>query len=131
MRYIRKRKRNGKIYLEEVESKRIDGKVVQKHIRYIGRQADGKTVLSASISDVQVEQVKAYGPLIVLHHLAQEIGLDQCLGDFSDELLSMVYAHCLDYQRLACCAPRKFYNVYSRLPDGCGCSGGYLHDVRY
>ncbi len=98
MSYIRKRKRKGKIYLEEVESKRIDGKVVQKHIRYIGREADGKTVLSASISDVQVEQVKAYGPLIVLHHLAQEIGLDQCLGDFSDELLSMVYAHCLDYQ---------------------------------
>ena len=96
--YIRKRKRNGKIYLEEVESKRIDGKVVQKHIRYIGREADGKTVLSASISDVQVEQVKAYGPLIVLQHLAQEIGLDQCLGDFSDELLSMVYAHCLDDQ---------------------------------
>ena len=98
MSYIRKRKRNGKIYLEEVETKRIDGKVVQKHIRYIGRQADGKTVLSASISDVKIEQVKVHGPLIVLHHLAKEIRLDQCLGTFADEILSMVYAHCLDYQ---------------------------------
>ena len=98
MSYIRKRKRNGKIYLEEVETKRIDGKVVQKHIRYIGRQADGKTVLSASISDVQIEQVKVHGPLIVLHHLAKEIRLDQRLGTFSDEILSMVYAHCLDYK---------------------------------
>lgn len=100
MSYTRKRKRNGKIYLEEVESKRVGGKVVQKHIRYIGRQADGKTVLSASMSDVQIEQVKVHGPLIVLHHLAKEIRLDQCLGAFSDELLSMVYAHCLDYQSI-------------------------------
>lgn len=98
MSYIRKRKRNGKIYLEEVESRRIDGKVVQKHLRYIGRQADGKTILSASISDIQIEQVKVYGPLIVLHHLAKEIQLDQCLGAFSSELLSMIYAHCLDYK---------------------------------
>ena len=100
MSYTRKRKGNGKIYLEEVESKRVGGKVVQKHIRYIGTQADGKTVLSASMSDVQIEQVKVHGPLIVLHHLAKEIRLDQCLGAFSDELLSMVYAHCLDYQSI-------------------------------
>jgi len=98
MSYIRKRKRNGKVYLEEVESKRIDGKVVQKHIRYIGREADGKTILSASISDLEIDQVKMHGPLLVLNHLAKEIGLDECLGTFSDELLSMVYAHCLDYQ---------------------------------
>ncbi len=98
MSFIRKRKRNGKVYLEEVESKRIDGKVVQKHIRYIGREANGKTVLSASLSNVEIEQVKVHGPLIVLHHLAKEIKLDQTLGAFSSELLSMVYAHCLDYR---------------------------------
>ena len=98
MSFIRKRKRNGKVYLEEVESKRIDGKVVQKHIRYIGREANGKTVLSASLSNVEIEQVKVHGPLIVLHHLAKEIKLDQTLGPFSSELLSMVYAHCLDYR---------------------------------
>jgi len=98
MSFIRKRKRNGKVYLEEVESKRIDGKVVQKHIRYIGREANGKTVLSASLSNVEIEQVKVHGPLIVLHHLAKEIKLDQMLGPFSSELLSMVYAHCLDYR---------------------------------
>jgi len=98
MSYIRRRRRKGKVYLEEVESKRIGGKVVQKHIRYIGKEADGKTVLSASISNVQVEQVKVYGPLIVLHHLATEIKLDECLGPFADELLSMVYAHSMDYK---------------------------------
>ncbi len=98
MSYIRKRKRNGKIYLEEVESKRIGGKVVQKHIRYVGKEADGQTVLSASVSDVEIEKVKVYGPLMVLHHIAKEIGLEECLGSFAVEILSMVYAHCLDYQ---------------------------------
>jgi transposase len=98
MSYIRKRKRNGKVYLEEVESKRIGGKVVQKHIRYVGREADGKTILSASISDLEIEQVKVHGPLLVLHHLAKEIRLDECLGPFDHELLSMIYAHCLDYK---------------------------------
>jgi hypothetical protein len=67
-------------------------------MRYVGKEADGKTVLSASISDVKIERVKVHGPLIVLHHLAKEIRLDECLGPFADELLSMVYAHCMDYQ---------------------------------
>ena len=98
MSFVRKIKKKGRTYLAEVESKRVDGKVVQKHIRYIGREADGKTILSASISDLEIEQVKLHGPLLVLHHLAKEIRLDECLGPFADELLSMVYAHCLDYQ---------------------------------
>ena len=37
---------------------------------------------------------------MVLHHLADEIGLAAELGDHGQEILSMVYAHCLDYQSL-------------------------------
>ena len=59
--FIRKLKRNGRIYLAEVENRWVGGKVVQRHIRYVGREADGKTILSASISNVQIEQVKLYG----------------------------------------------------------------------
>jgi hypothetical protein len=44
-------------------------------LRYVGREADGKTLLAASLSEVEVEQVKLYGPLFVLHHLANEIQL--------------------------------------------------------
>jgi transposase len=36
----------------------------------------------------------------VLHHLAKEIGLPEQLGDYANEILSMVYAHCLDYKSL-------------------------------
>ena len=48
MSFIRKIKKNGKIYLAEVENKRINGKTVQKHIRYVGKQVDGETIISIS-----------------------------------------------------------------------------------
>jgi transposase len=98
MSFIRKFKKGGRVYLAEVESKRIDGKVVQRFIRYVGKEADGRTILSTSISDAQVETIKIYGPLMVLHHIAEKIGLREHLGEFSNEILSMVYAHCLDFQ---------------------------------
>jgi transposase len=98
--FIKRSKRNGKIYLNEVENKWIDGKCVQKHIRYIGTEVDGETKLAASISDLEIEDVKVFGPLVVLHHIADEIGLPNLLGDYSPEILSLVYAHCLNYQSI-------------------------------
>ena len=100
MSFIRRIHRAGRVYLAEVENKWINGKCVQRHIRYVGREADGKTLLAASISEVEVEQVKLYGPLLVLNHLANEIQLADQLGAYSQEILSLVYAHCLDYRSL-------------------------------
>ena len=100
MSFIRKIKRKGRVYLAEVENRWVNGKVVQRHIRYVGREADGKTILAASLSEAEVEQVKLYGPLLVLHHLAKKIQLPEQLGPYSQEILSLVYAHCLDYRSL-------------------------------
>lgn len=100
MSFVRRIKRKGRVYLAEVESRRIKGKIVQRHIRYVGREADGKTVLAASLSEAEVEQVKLYGPLLVLHHLAKMIHLPEQLGPYSQEILSLTYAHCLDYRSL-------------------------------
>jgi transposase len=100
MSFIRRIRRSGRVYLAEVENKWINGKCVQRHLRYVGREADGKTLLAASLSEVEVEQVKLYGPLLVLHHLANEIQLADQLGAYSQEILSLVYAHCLDYRSL-------------------------------
>lgn len=36
MSFVREIKRGNKVYYAEVENERIDGKVVQRHIRYIG-----------------------------------------------------------------------------------------------
>ncbi|MCP3684981.1 MAG: IS1634 family transposase, partial [bacterium] len=98
MSYIRKRKKGGRIYLEEVQSVRVGSKVIQKHIRYIGREADKKTILSSSISNVYIEKIKLYGPLLVLNHLSNEIGLSDILGEYGNEVLSLVFAHCMDYK---------------------------------
>lgn len=98
MSYIRKRKKNGKIYLEEVESVRVNGKVKQKHIKYIGREADKKTILSSSISNITIEEIKLHGPLLVLNYFCDKIGLSDILGEYGDELLSLVFAHCIDYK---------------------------------
>jgi transposase len=100
MSYIKKHKRDGKVYLSEVESKRVNGKVITKHIRYIGKEVDGETIISTSISDIELERVKVYGPLILLNHIAQEIGLSDLLGEFGNEILSMVFAHCINYKSI-------------------------------
>jgi transposase len=100
MSFIRQIKRGDKTYLAEVENRRVGTKVVQRFIRYVGKEANGRTVLSTSLSDVEVDQVKLYGPLMVLHHLATEIRLPELLGQYSQEILSLVYAHCLDYRSL-------------------------------
>ena len=96
--FIRKIKKGNKVYLAEVEGKRVNGKVVQKHIRYIGRQVNNEAVISMSSEDLEIEDVKIHGPLFALHEIATEINLPEILGDYSDEILSMVYAHCLDYE---------------------------------
>ena len=98
MSYIRKIKRGNKTYLAEVESTRVNGKVVQKHLRYVGREVNNKTVISISSKDLQVDEVKVYGPLVVLNEISNIIGLPEILGKYSNEILSMVYAHCINYQ---------------------------------
>ena len=100
MSFIKRIKKNGKVYLAEVESKRIDGRVVTKYIKYLGKEADGKTVLSSSVSNASIQKVKLYGPLLLLNHLAQEISLSEILGEYGDEILSLVYAHCMDYRSI-------------------------------
>jgi hypothetical protein len=88
MSFIRRIKRKGRVYLAEVENRWIQGKCVQRHLRYVGREADGQTLLSASLSEVEVDQIKLYGPLLVLNHLAQEIQLADQLGPYSRMALS-------------------------------------------
>jgi transposase len=100
MSFIRRYKKGDQIYLAEVENVRIKGKVVQRFIRYVGREANGKTILSCSISEAEIESVRLSGPLMVLHSIAKSIGLPEILGEYASEILSMVYAHCLDYKSL-------------------------------
>jgi hypothetical protein len=45
MSFIRGKKVFGVIYYSEVENVRVNGKVVQKHIRYIGKDRERKPIL--------------------------------------------------------------------------------------
>ena len=64
MAFIRKIKKGKYTYLAEVEGKRINGKVVQKHIRYIGREKDGKIIKSGSIETTEVTKVTIWAPIL-------------------------------------------------------------------
>ena len=98
MSFIKRQKRGGHIYLHEVENKRVNGKVVQRYIRYIGKEVNGEKAISISSKDLEVDSVKVYGPLLVFHRISQKIKLPEILGKYSNEILSMVYAHCLNYK---------------------------------
>jgi transposase len=94
--FIRKIKRGKHTYLAEVENKWINGKVVQKHIRYVGHELNGKPILSGSLVNAEVTKVTTWAPLLVLDTIAKQIHLSYTLGDYGEYLLSMAYAHCLD-----------------------------------
>jgi len=96
MAFIKKIRRGDKTYLIKVESYREDGKVKHRYLEYVGKEANGKKILSSSISNIEIESVKLYGPLAVLDSLAKEINLPCILGEYCDEILSMVYAHCVE-----------------------------------
>ena len=96
MSFIRRIKNGKHTYLAEVENKWVNGKVVQKHICYVGKELNGERILSGSIANTEVTGVKIWAPLIVLDKLAKQVNLSEFLGDYGNYLLSMVYAHCLD-----------------------------------
>lgn len=94
--FIRERRRGSHIYLEEVKSVRIDGKVKQVHMRYVGAKVDGKTVLSGSISRAEITKVTIHGPLLMLHKICKLLKIDEIIGKDSPYILALVYAHCID-----------------------------------
>ncbi len=95
MSFIRKIKKGDSVYLAEVENRRIGGKVIQKHIRYVGKEVDDRPILTGSVERASVDKVTIYGPLLVLDQVAKQIELKEALGEYGDYLLSLAYAHCI------------------------------------
>lgn len=98
--FVRKVKVGKHIYLAEVRSYRENGRVKQEFIRYIGKEVDGKTVLSGSINRAEITKVSVFGPLLVLNEIADQINLKYELGEYGDVILAMVYGHCLQPKSL-------------------------------
>ena len=84
MSFIRKIKKGPKTYLAEVENVRVNGKTIQKHIRYIGKEVNNQPILTGSVATSKIERVTIYGPLLVLDEIARQIDLGKLLGEYGD-----------------------------------------------
>jgi transposase len=101
MSFIRKIKKGNQVYLAEVENVRVEGKVIQRHIRYVGKEVDNKPMLTGSVASSTVDRVTIFGPLLILDEIAKQIGLAEHLGGYGNYLLSLAYAHCVAPDSLA------------------------------
>jgi hypothetical protein len=101
MSFIRKIKRGNAVYLAEVENTRVDGRVVQRHIRYVGKEVDDRPFLTGPVERAEVDKVTVFGPLLVLESIAKELDLGPLLGEYGEYLLSLAFAHCVAPDSLA------------------------------
>lgn len=96
MSFIRRIKKGPHVYLAEVENHRVQGKVVQKVIRYVGKEIDGHIQRRVVTTDVQVEAVRHCADVLAVHRLAGRLGLGEMLGEHGPYILSFVYSHLLE-----------------------------------
>ena len=96
MSFIRKIKRGNSVYLAEVENTWVQGKVVQKHLRYVGREIDGQIQRRVASTDVEVEAVRHCADVLAVHRVAERLGLRELFGEHGPYVLSFVYSHLLE-----------------------------------
>lgn len=92
MTFIRKIKKKSGTYLAEVESYRENGKVKQRHIRYIGKEITGASIENSEFSDLEIEQVRQYLDYKVVHEIAIKLKIPELLGEEMHHVLLLVYA---------------------------------------
>jgi hypothetical protein len=96
MSFIRKIKKGPHVYLAEVENRRVQGKVVQKVLRYVGKEIDGRIERRVVTTDVEVEAVRQCADVLAVHRLAERLGLRDMFGEHGPYILSFVYSHLLE-----------------------------------
>jgi transposase len=99
MAFIRKIKSRGRVYLAEVENQRVDGKVKQKFIRYVGVEpSQNRKLFPSSNDEMNISGVKVFGSIICLDSIARRLGFYEIFGDQAPAILSLIYCHCHDYR---------------------------------
>ncbi len=96
MSFVRKIKKGPHVYLALVENKRVEGRVVQKVIRYIGKEIEGQVQKRVVTTDVQVEFVRHYADVLAVHKASQYLGLEELFGEEGKYILAFVYSHLLE-----------------------------------
>ena len=96
MSFIRKIKKGPHVYLAEVENHRVQGKVVQKVLRYVGKEIDGRIERRVVTTDVEVEAVRRCADVLAVHRVAERLGLRDMFDEYGPYILSFVYSHLLE-----------------------------------
>lgn len=97
MTFLKTSKKKSGTYVYEVEGFRDkEGKMHHRYIRAVGKlDENGKVIPRMKVQDVTVESVTLHGPVHALHRITQDLGLEFILGDYSAEILTLVYSHIL------------------------------------
>lgn len=93
MAFIRKIKKGDAIYLAKVESYREDGKVKQRVLEYVGKEENGIPIQKVDINKIEIENVRHYADVSVLHQLALELNLNYLLGKHHKPIIALLIAH--------------------------------------
>jgi transposase len=100
MAFIRKIKKGGAVYLAEVENVRVNGKVKQKHIRYVGKEINGEAVKRVASSSIEIKDVKQHLDYFILHKIAEKLGLTDALGKEMQQILLLVYTQIVAHKSI-------------------------------
>lgn len=93
MAFIRRIKKGNAVYLAKVESYREDGKVKQRVLEYVGKEESGIAVQKVDINKIEVQNVKHYADIAVLHQLAIELKLNYLFGKHHKPIIALLIAH--------------------------------------
>ncbi|MEW6681067.1 MAG: transposase [bacterium] len=97
MAFIRRIKKGKSEYLVKVENYREKGKVRQRVLKYLGKDiGGGKAEKRIYPSEIEVDFVKRYADGVVVDKIAKELKLLDCLGEYSKEILLLVYSHLIE-----------------------------------
>ena len=91
--FIRKIRTKSGTYLAEVRNKRVDGKVKQEFIRYIGKEMNGSPVRRISSADIKVMEIRRSLDVESVHRIAMKLGISSMIHKNAS---IMVYSQLLD-----------------------------------
>ncbi len=114
MTLIRKIKRGKSIYLAEVENRRENGKIVQKHIRYLGKEVGGKTIKKVNSEKIKIKGVKRSLDILAIEKIADELKVS---GIENKHFLSLVYSQLLENRSLS---KLEDWMRFTEIPDVIG-----------
>jgi hypothetical protein len=82
---IKRHKRNGRIYLAEYKSERIDGKVKSTYVRYIGVEGEPKIPPKKRRKpdqNINFSRTSQTGDVTLLWHISEELGIPKIIDRF-------------------------------------------------